>query len=458
MSVWLWRTAERRVGIVGLFAAGKTVLLTSVVNHLEQHDPEQFRLGSLANPVTLRKFRPLPPRAGWPAFPFAASRDALVHQGRWPRKTFDRSEFACQFERSDWRFNDVRLRLLDLPGERLADAAMLGRDFAEWSDRWHGLANADATQQQTAAGFLAALARPDIGAAQLLASYRLALATAISAPHYRPFITPSVFLLDQAGGLARGATPEEVAGGRQLGVSPELQFCPLPANVRAMRPDLVIAFATAYAAYQQVIVSPTIEALRSCHSLIVLVDVLALLAGGVSVCNDHREILKDLFDVLDPGETFLAKVGRRVSEAVLQYRPPGITRVAFVCPKIDLVHPQDRDRVKHLLKRFVGKLASDRDNLVAEFFLCSAVRSTKALKADDPERTLVGVPYRDASGAKVPPGPEQRFASTAIPAEWPHTWRVGDYRFPEVYPSLPALKIVPPDQIGVDRVMSFVLE
>ena len=78
--------------------------------------------------TAVRKFEPVPPDAGWPQFNYAGFRDALVHSGRWPEKTRDRSMYACRFERSDWTFSDVLLKLYDLPGERLADAAMLGRD------------------------------------------------------------------------------------------------------------------------------------------------------------------------------------------------------------------------------------------------------------------------------------------------------------------------------------------
>lgn len=457
MSVWRQLTTERRVGVVGLFAAGKTVLLTSLVNHLADHDPDRFRLGSGRSPVALRKFRPAPPTAGWEPFPYAAGRDALVNKGKWPAKTRDRSEYACRFERSDWVFSDVVLRLYDFPGERLADAAMLGRTYAEWSDHWHALTAADTVQRECGRAFLDTLAVPTTPADELLAAYRLALATAISAPHYKPFVSPSTFLLDADGRLARGDTPEAVAAGRVAGLTADAQFCPLPANFRGKRPELAGTFAATYEQYQTAVVGPYVEALRSCHALIVVVDVLHLLAAGVGACNDNRQILRDLFDVLGPGETFVKRIARNAAELVVPGALAAISKVAFVVPKIDLVHPRDRDKLPHLLKQFVGKLADDRDGLAAGYFPVSAIRSTKALAANDPERTLVGVPYRDAAGARQPPGVEQRFPATALPDEWPHAWRAGEYTFPEVYPAVPALHSYPPDQIGLDRVVAFVL-
>ena len=89
MSIFRVKTTEARVGVVGLYSAGKTVLLTSLINHLQDHDPDRFPLGT---PETrLRKFVTHKPDDGWDAFNYAGSRDALVHGGRWPAKTRDRS-------------------------------------------------------------------------------------------------------------------------------------------------------------------------------------------------------------------------------------------------------------------------------------------------------------------------------------------------------------------------------
>src|SRR5262249_31326801 len=131
MNFYKIRTTEIRVGVLGLYASGKTVFLTSLLNHLIDHDRDRFRLGN--GTVTVRKFQEQPTDLGWPRFDYEANRDAFVHQ-RWPRKTRDRAEFVCTFERSDWWISDARLRFYDLPGERIADAVMVARDYAGWSD------------------------------------------------------------------------------------------------------------------------------------------------------------------------------------------------------------------------------------------------------------------------------------------------------------------------------------
>ena len=43
MSLLRVKTTECRIGVVGLSNAGKTVLLTSLIDHLQHHDEESFQ-------------------------------------------------------------------------------------------------------------------------------------------------------------------------------------------------------------------------------------------------------------------------------------------------------------------------------------------------------------------------------------------------------------------------------
>jgi predicted YcjX-like family ATPase len=194
----------------------------------------------------------------------------------------------------------------------------------------------------------------------------------------------------------------------------------------------------------------------------VLIDVTMLLAGGVGMYDDNRQIILDLFDVLSPGEhTLFGPLARGLSKVFLphQWRPGWITRLAFAAPKMDLVHPVDRDRMLLLMRRMVERLAGDRDGLKFDFFNLSSIVSTKALPlADKGPRVLVGTPLRDADGKKIAPGAEQRFTVSELPDDWPMEWPAGQYTFPDVYPRMPARKDYPPDQVNVDRLASFVIE
>jgi predicted YcjX-like family ATPase len=458
MSIFRVKTTEARVGVVGLYSAGKTVLLTSLINHLQDHDPDRFPLGK---PGThLRRFTVKEPDRGWAAFNYPGHRDALVNYGRWPSKTTDRAQFVCQFERSDWTFSDCLLKLYDLPGERIADAGMLGRDFTGWSERMLNLFVNDTTYRNCSAPFLDAIKKPGVTESELLSTYRLALANLIL--NYKPLITPSTFLLDLKGQPARPASPEDLAAARHCGIDDATQFCPLPAELRIHGSELFETFGSRYGMYVEQVVVPTIAAFRSCTSLVVLIDVTMLLAGGVGMYDDNRQIVKDLFEVLSPGENkVFGPLARGLSKVFLphQWRPGWITRVAFCAPKMDLIHPLDRDRMLLLMRRMVERFATDRDGLKYGFFNISSVVSTKALPAEpgDP-RVMVGTPLRGADGRKVPPAGEQRFTASELPDDWPLEWPAGRYAFPEVYPRMPARKDYPPDQVNVDKLATFVIE
>lgn len=448
------KTNECRVGVVGLYSAGKTVLLTSLVNHLDHHDPDRFRLGKPGTSV--RKFALLPPDPNWVAFNYAGYRDALVHNGRWPEKTRDRAMLACRFTRTDWAISDCVLKLYDLPGERLADAAMLGRTYAQWSDHFLERVRNDTPSRECCEPFLQALTADALDEAGLVGTYRLSLANLILS--LKPFVSPSTFLLDTNGTLAQRKSAGELAADRRSGFD-GAEFVPLPVELRAKSPALTAEFAARFERYKVEVVQPFILALKSCTSLIVLVDVMMLLAGGVGMYDDNRQILKDLFDVLDPGENLLKAAGRHLSNVFLprEWRPRWITRVAFVVPKLDLVHPIDRDRTLTLLRRMVGKMADNRDGLVHRYFNLSAVVSTRQMPGGDDERLMVGVPFRDADGRKVSRGEERRFSVSPVPDDWPADWPAGRYAYPEVYPLIPARKDYPPDQINLDAVLDFVL-
>jgi predicted YcjX-like family ATPase len=455
MDFYKLRTSEYRIAVVGLLASGKTVFLTSLINHLKDHDPARFSLANGKGTPTIRRFREIESDPGWDRFPYQRCRDAII-SGLWPAKTKDRFQFACAFERTDWRVSKIKLKLYDLPGERIADAIIAVKDYGGWSDHVIGLLNDDRHYRDCSEEFLTLLQKDNASEQELLTAYKQALGRLIRA--FKPNVSPSTFLLDLQGQRNNAATIEKMAETFFAGLNETSQFAPLSKNLRTGQPDLANRFARHYEAYKREVVIPVITALTSCHSLIVLVDVLMLLAGGVGMYDDNRQVIVDLLRVLKPGGAFHDQLIRALT-AVLphQWRPGGISRIAFVAPKMDQVWPADRDHMISLLKHMVDRTARDFHNVVHECFNCSAVKSTEVLPTDDGDRWLQGVPLWDASAKKLPHGPVQKFRVHALPSDWPRAWKPGEYSFPDVYPLIPERRDYPPDHVRLDEILRFVM-
>src|SRR5436309_15561820 len=119
MPAYKVRTSECRVGVVGMHSSGRTVFLTSLIDHLQNQDSGSFHLGADGK-AFICKFRALPVDRGWERFNYHGHRDRIAKALGWPAKTTDRSQYVCEFERSDWHVSKAKLKLYDLPGERIA--------------------------------------------------------------------------------------------------------------------------------------------------------------------------------------------------------------------------------------------------------------------------------------------------------------------------------------------------
>lgn len=462
------RTEEHRIGLIGLFGSGKTVLLTSLINHLEAHHPSRFTLsddGSVC--ITgFRSFSPgngWKPRRGWEYFHYFRSRDGLV-DGEFPEKTGRPAEFVCQFGRSDRQWKDYRLRFFDLPGERLADAAIAAKSFADWSDHMLWSLKSNKHCHEAVEPFLELTRRDNPAEDELIPEYRRTLGRLIGS--FKPCISPSTFLLDPEGGQARPGSPEEMADTRHVGL-PGREFAPLPDSLRSSSPELTSRFDAHYRAYRREIVQPIFSELLRCHSLVVLVDVLTVLAGSPGMYNDIQQMLSSLLNVLRPGN----HLGRRIlsmSGSVLPvgWRPGGITQIAFVAPMVDRTASEaDRSNTKQLLEDMLSQSTRTYRGLDAIFETCSAVRSTEII---DPEnRRLRGRLYNgegQQSGQNGGPQPgnsvgndRQEYTASAVPEVWPRVWPPPQHSFPFVHPQMPAVLDCPPEQVNLDRIFRFLM-
>ncbi len=457
-----------KIAITGIAGGGKTVFLSSLVWQLMEIESADFLPGSDLKIADVREI-PVKEGTGEP-FPFDRYRDALSHERIWPAKTVDCYRFACDFRRREKKRFSLsslkkmeglpfrarqRLDFFDFPGERIADAAVASfRHYAEWSDHILRHFRSHSDYRDAVAPYLSLLndmgrGKTHLSEAQNLVgpvahAYKRTMGRLIYG--YRPLITPSTFLLGQEGDMAVPAGEEELAKSRPSGLDLERQFAPLPRKIRYGYPELARDMAANYQLYRKELALPLFREIGKAESLVILVDIPSILAGGVGRYNDNRQILLDLFDALRPDSTLGARLLK-----VLTFWRKKLRRVAFVATKADLVHPEDirNGRMDSLLKQMTGRARRMLPEVEFAWFSCSAVRSTRPGKR--PGR-LVGRPtYRN------PLRREKEFDVSSLPESWPRNWKAGDFRFQSVLPEVHRNIQIPPDHMGLDRLLRFLL-
>ncbi len=452
-------TRRRRIAITGLAATGKTVFLTTLINHLKYHDASQFRLFGEA--VTAKLFTEKDLNDGLERFDHSVHAKAM-QTGRWPQKTVDVSSYACGFK-TNYHWVDYQVEFLDWPGERIADVSMYKCDYAAWSD--HLLKYWEVEEERRyehVAPYLAALQQDRLSEASILVEFRLALARSILG--YNPFISPSCFLLGRDGRRLRGTSAEQLADTGIAGLSNDAQFAPLPKEVRKRQTELAAMFAQRYAQYREQVICSLVGGLAGCNRLIVLLDIPAILASGVGMLNDNCEMVEQMLAGFDARAGLTKRLIKRLWEAVApaMWMWPGIEKIAFVANKADLVAgPVNRDNMLGLLKEMLRSVVSKIDGVEIGYFVASAVNSTKHApdQSDDGNR-LIGKPLHDEQGRRLPPSaPEQSFCTSSVPKTWPERrWLSGEFTFPDVYPALPPGNFQLPKHIDLDKVFQFILD
>lgn len=455
------RLRPQRIGVIGLYRSGKTVFLTSLINHLKHHCPSRFVIGDKEQLVVAQELTP----SGFEPFPYAAHRNRLVDGEDWPDKTRGVHEYICRYYRSGWHFTRGELSLLDFPGERMADLTMANASFEQWSDLLLTVFSAHAEYREPAADYLELMASATVTEGALLAGYRRFLAQCFS--EYRPIICPSSFLI-AADGQWHGEALKQ--GGHALeeclcGLDVASQFVPLSPEIRRRKPDLSRRFAGHYRNYRRKIATPLAKWMRSCDALVVLLDITSLLAGGEGMYQGNRDLLGHLMDLLRPGQGYFGvsmDALQRIFDPLGGFKrvtrhkwwpdvfPRGnISKVAFVGAKADKVHETDRDRLLNLTRSIaqsvIEKHVVQAPRLDIGYFICAAVNSTRSMEDHRLQAHF-------QAGQKP-----RSYSPSQVPDAWPQTWPAGRYRFPNIKPWMPPLRDAPPDHIELDRIADFVL-
>lgn len=450
---------NKRVGVVGLLQSGKTVLLTSLIAHLRNHDKDALRLdGGGAEIVGHCE---LNPRTTLDRFPFEHIRQRLG-QRLWPKKTLMATEYRSLNVRIDrkQRRTSFDLSLYDIPGERLVDLIIADcKHYDEWADRIRKELDANPRFQNLMAPYFEALRKlgPDAQAPAIdgfILEYKRGLARLGLA--HAPIVTPSTFLITHDGQLVsetlkavpRDEWIEKLAAERPCGISLEKQFVPLDAAARTALPNVVKQFRQHYAEYRRQVVLPFAKPLQECDELLVLADIPMLLRGGPGMYDAQVKLLEFVFDTLKPG---FGRLGKLVNRAGLL---SGIRRVTFVATKADRVPKCDHDTLLSLLSQLTQTSVKKHKvrHFETDFLVCSAVQSAGP-DGDEPRRLT----WQERNGQADKP---VRFSSVMpeLPPNWKLEWQPRDFdSFPDPDPWMPPTIGSPPDHLCLEDIVERIL-
>lgn len=452
-----FRRFNHNVAVIGLYRSGKTVFLTSLINHLKHHRPSQLKLGK--GDVKLTVDCELEVNSGFDRLPYERYRSSLVDSKDWPKKTKTISQYCCRYFRSDWKWTKGQLTLTDIPGERLPDIPMAGFSYDQWSDWLSDRVFVNKEYSPLVKDFVSLAERIEVKEEPLVMAYRQTLALLYR--NFRPVITPSTFILTEDN-PEDGTEGSRFVGANALngdisgcysGLSMGSQFVPLSSSARKRHPDLAATFSKRYTEYQRKVAKPCEYVLRKSNQLVVLIDVTTLLASTTGMFNGCQSILDELLQLLCPGfglfGVTLDVLGNTVSGGRLGIG--GIDRLAFVATKADKVNDSCRENLRLLVTEMcsdiVERYVENSSRLDVNYFACSAVKSTRSTPNGHLQGTL-----EDSPNAR------SEYSTSVVPKRWPAAWDRGHYVFPDVKPYMPPNQSYPPDHIDLNMVIDFLMQ
>ncbi len=448
-----------RVAVMGSKRCGKTVLLTSLANHLREHDIQLLNLdGTRAVwDKTAIKGSSID---GMPLFDYGKARQSLA-KGEWPEKSAEASVLAMRLKLKDrkGRKEEVLLEILDIPGERVADFSMMGKSYEEWCEWMEnnlGGPNSGNTSYREYEEFLEQ--NDFAGKEEIIGRYKDFLAAQYAS--FSPCITPSTVKLELDGTPHGGSVEnfrremDAVPAGLRGKNGKALEFVPLPSSAfssGSKLSKLAAEFGRNYKQYVKRVVRPMEKWLSSTQKLFYLVDVPSLLQAGSKAWNAEKNHGEAAIGALCPasGNSMLERLWKRTKNLFWKTE---INAAYVVATKSDIVlSGADRENLCSLADSLFGRVLGILDSSVkTEILSCAAVKTTEEVTAGG-KRGLEG--RLDREGDKktwVPsPVPESIPRSTE---EWEKSKLEGRFNYQFPFPGFDVAEVCPPPHLGLDYI------
>jgi predicted YcjX-like family ATPase len=424
-----------RIAITGLKEAGKTVFLTSLINHLLEGSEET--LPAFKDDAVTFSAVEVPPRHDQVHFPYYRYLDELrQEEPRWPERTWDVSHFRVALTVRNLRrrrTHELLLEFVDYSGERLLDMPLLSRDYELWSDEVTREAETGLKKDLSTEWFARCAAiKPEAAAEDA--------AVVATVEEYEKYL--GAVLLEHIG--VRAASPG---------------FSPLPQAAQRRAPEVAREFRRRYDDYVRDQVKPFFHQVGRCSRQIVLVDVLRVLREGVHSYNDTRRSVRQILDAYA-----YARMRHRLSlMRILDLFTERIDRVVFVASKADQCTRATRGNLRLLLEDLVDQkrrqLVTTLPHGRPRVMFCAANRSTEDACKQFDGRELSCLRGIREDGEPDRDGP---WFPGEVPPEWPDdAWNPDEeqYRFPNFRPRrVPMRDAAVIRHINLDRVFHYMIE
>lgn len=429
-----------RLAVTGLSGAGKTALITGLLEQLlYASDTQQLPYFKVRQEHRLHGCR-LQTSSNWQVsrFDYEGAVQCLTGEpSAWPESTRDVSEIRVEVKYQPRRglagrlldSRQLTLDIIDYPGEWLLDLPLLQLDYEQWSRQ---------QQQLLTSGVRRELAEPWI---QTVATVANQASDALAEKQLRDLAADYQTFLHQCRDRklallqpGRMVLPGELKG------TPALEFFPWPLTQPI--PDAWARKLQAkYRYYQSDIVTPFYDTyFKHFNRQIILVDVLQALQNGEAHYDELQMAINELMNSFSYGSNSVFK----------RLFSPMIDKVALVTTKADRVVPSDHAKLSQLLRLMTQsqRQGLQFNQIEHQLFSVAGIATSQVKQLGDGTLVLDGI---DAHHEPI------RVGAPTVPEHAPRAadWEKG-YVYPHFMPNF-TLQDSPLPHVRLDQLLEYVL-